>query len=72
MQAHLLRRVRSAHSRPTASACCRGRVQQMQGRRALASKAGASAEQENRMDEPLIWPGADAASPDELGKRGKT
>ena len=73
MRAQLLRRVRSTPRSPV-DVCCRagGAGLGLRGRRALASKAAASAEQtvaaDHWMDEPLIWPGADAASPEELAK----
>ena len=73
MRAQLLRRVRSTPRSPV-DVCCRagGAGLGLRGRRALASKAAGSAEQtvaaDHWMDEPLIWPGADAASPEELAK----
>ena len=73
MRAQLLRRVRST-PRSAADVCCRAGAAGLglPGRRALANKAAATAGQTeaaaHQMDEPLIWPGADAASPEELAK----
>jgi hypothetical protein len=81
MRAQLLRRVMPGR-RPAAAAdlCCRTSGARLapaprrglsgtRGREAAnAAKSSGSTVVEDRMEEPLIWPGADAASAEELGK----